>query len=70
MCFSMDFLQSLNTHVRVNLRRVESGVTKELLQRTKVCAVFHHQRGRCVSQQVTRASLRDADANEVVTDQL
>ena len=50
MRFAVDFLQPLDAHVRVNLRRVQSSVTQELLKRSQVGSVFHHQRGGRVTQ--------------------
>ncbi len=44
MGFSVDVLQPLDADVRVDLGCVESGVTEELLQRTEIRPVFHHQR--------------------------
>ena len=53
MCFAVNFLQSFDTDVSVDLCGVQAGVTKELLQRSKISSVFHHQRGGGVTQQVT-----------------
>ena len=66
----MDFLQSLDADVSVNLSGVQSSVTEELLQRSQVRSVFHHQRRGRVAKQVTRTALLDADAVEVFFDQV
>jgi hypothetical protein len=59
MGVAVDVLQSLYAYVRVQLRSPQAGVAKEQLQAPQVCAIFHHERCRRVSEQVTTAGFRD-----------
>ena len=51
----MDFEQLLDAYFRVDGRRVQLRVSKQLLDVTDVRAAFEHQRGAGVPQQVATA---------------
>ena len=60
MCLLMHFLQPAQAHVGVDLSRVELGMTQVDLQGSQVRTVFHHQRRRCVAQDVTGTGFLNA----------
>ena len=48
----MHLLELVDAHLRINGRRVEFGVSKDLLDKADVCAALEEMRGACVPQQV------------------
>ena len=70
MGFVVDFAESFDRHVGVDLRRVELLVSQERLDRAQVRAAFEHQRRRRVAEHVATAGLRDARRSQVASDEL
>ena len=52
MMFLIDSSQSVERHVRIDLRGRNIGVAQDRLHRTQVRTVFHHVRGTGVAQHV------------------
>jgi len=60
MEFPMHFAQPASGHVRINLRRRDARVTKQLLNHTQVRAMLQQVRGETVPQHVGRDVARNA----------
>ena len=50
MGLGVRFLQTLDRHVRINLRRRQASVTEQRLNATQICAAIEHVRGKAVPQ--------------------
>mgnify|MGYP007124304402 CR=1 FL=1 len=66
----VDFLEPRDAHPRVDLRRLQFGVSQNLLERSNVCPTFQHERGCRIPEQVTASfltnpSLADIPLNHV-----
>ena len=67
---AVNLLQAFDANVSVDLRRIQSSVTKEHLQRSQVRAVLHHQRSGRVAKKMASTTLLDPDADQVITNDL
>ena len=61
----VDFLQAPDRDVRVNLRRLQTGVTTLLLDVTDVRAMLEHERGAGVPEEMAGTGLAESGADDV-----
>lgn len=64
------FLQLLDRQMGVNLGGLQLGVPEHGLDEADVCAVFEHQRGGRMPEEVTAAALADVGPLHVLAHQL
>ena len=70
VCPGVDFLELADGDLGVNLRRVDVGVTKQLLDKTDVGSALEHERRAGVAEEMARAALADLGAVDVAAHQL
>ena len=62
----VNIFELLDANLRINLRGVEFGMAKHRLDVTDVCAIFQHQGGHGVAEQVTGAGFADIGIIDVL----
>ena len=68
MSIHVDPSQAVQTYVSINLGGVDSGVTKQILNYTKVRSAFKQVRGECMSQSVGSDWLVDTSFEGILHD--